>query len=309
MSFEPDATERTEENATKLNKRLIAMRGLPGSGKTTRVKALYHQLQEEYGHGPYIVSKDSLRILYPEATEKQIHRYQTDELYRLSAQKATPIIVDNTHMDPRSISQLEGFCRFHGYEFAVEEVPTPWYECIIRDYDRRQRGERYVGRSVIIQMAMRYGVFDLPIKPAILCDLDGTLARIEHRRHYVAGPGPKDWPGFFGQLHLDEPNLMLKEILYGLKERYTILYVSGRNSTYRQPTEAWLEKHGLDFHFALFMRGAQDHRDDDVIKQELYERYIKPYFDVHLAIDDRDRVVNMWRANGIECWQVAAGNF
>jgi predicted kinase len=305
MSFELPEDAPAEDSEATPKKRLIAMRGLPGSGKSTRVKALVREMD---GAG-YIVSKDSLRILYPEATEKHIHRLQTDELYRLSGAKVSPIIVDNTHMDPRSIQQLEGFCRFHGYEFQVEDVPTPWYECIMRDAHRKAEGERYVGRSVIIQMAQRYGVFEIPMRPTILCDLDGTLCRIEHRRHYVSGPGKKDWDGFMNELHLDEPRMMLKEILLDLKERYTILYLSGRKSIYRQPTEAWLEKHGLDFHFALYMRGAQDHRDDTEVKLELYERYVKPYFDVHLAIDDRTRIVNMWREQGIECWQVAPGDF
>jgi predicted kinase len=182
MSFELPEDAPAEDSEATPKKRLIAMRGLPGSGKSTRVKALVREMD---GAG-YIVSKDSLRILYPEATEKHIHRLQTDELYRLSGAKVSPIIVDNTHMDPRSIQQLEGFCRFHGYEFQVEDVPTPWYECIMRDAHRKAEGERYVGRSVIIQMAQRYGVFEIPMPdrtPPPLCVRAGQkgLGRFHER--------------------------------------------------------------------------------------------------------------------------------
>jgi predicted kinase len=287
-----------------LGKKLIAMRGLPGSGKSTLVRVF----ALAFG-GVAVVCKDTLRAENPGATEKQIHRLQTDELYRLAATDTPLIVVDNTHLDPRSTQQLAGFARFHGYDFGICEVPTPWLECIMRDAARKERGERYVGRSVIIQMAIRYGLFHMPVKPTIVVDLDGSLCDITHRRHFVAGPGKKDWVGFGAAIPDDTPSPMVAEVVKLLKEKYTILYVSGRNAQYRRATEEWLEKQGLDFHFALFMRGVTDFRDDEIIKEEIYNRYIKDHFDVKLVLDDRARVTNMWRRIGLECWQLAEGNF
>jgi hypothetical protein len=47
------------------------------------------------------------------------------------------------------------------------------------------------------------------------------------------------------------------------------------------------------------MRGATDRRPDTEIKREIYRKQIQPHYDVVLAIDDRKRVVKMWREEGI----------
>ena len=57
------------------------------------------------------------------------------------------------------------------------------------------------------------------------------------------------------------------------------------------------------------MRAAGDDRKDEIIKREIYNREIKPAFDVLCVLDDRDQVVRMWRAMGLTCLQVAPGDF
>ena len=57
------------------------------------------------------------------------------------------------------------------------------------------------------------------------------------------------------------------------------------------------------------MRQNSDRRPDDVIKAEIYETCIEPYYNVLYVFDDRDRVVKMWREKGLTCLQVAEGNF
>lgn len=42
---------------------------------------------------------------------------------------------------------------------------------------------------------------------------------------------------------------------------------------------------------------------------ELYERYVQPIGSVTAVLDDRARVVAMWRALGLTVLQVAEGNF
>lgn len=43
------------------------------------------------------------------------------------------------------------------------------------------------------------------MRPLYIFDLDGTLALIEHRLHFIQGP-KKDWRGFFGAVGDDSPN-------------------------------------------------------------------------------------------------------
>ena len=54
---------------------------------------------------------------------------------------------------------------------------------------------------------------------------------------------------------------------------------------------------------------ANDRRADDIVKGELLARMRADHFKPGLAIDDRRRVVDMWRSEGIVCAQVAEGDF
>ena len=59
----------------------------------------------------------------------------------------------------------------------------------------------------------------------------------------------------------------------------------------------------------LFMRKAGDRRDDSVIKKEMLVQLRIAGFNPVMVFEDRDRVVKMWRENGVRCMQVANGDF
>lgn len=48
---------------------------------------------------------------------------------------------------------------------------------------------------------------------------------------------------------------------------------------------------------------------DDIVKEEILLTKLVPDFNVVAFIDDRKRVVDMWRRNGFTVFQVAEGNF
>lgn len=142
----------------------------------------------------------------------------------------------------------------------------------------------------------------------IICDIDGTLADIEHRRHYVTSK-PKNWPAFQSLAHKDvpfEPIAVLVRSLATLAHR--IILCSGRGEQERVTTEAWLAKHQIT-HSKLYMRAEKDYRADDVIKEELLDRMLADGFRPQIVFDDRARCVALWRRRGIICAQVAEGNF
>lgn len=142
----------------------------------------------------------------------------------------------------------------------------------------------------------------------VIFDIDGTLADINHRRHFVTEK-PKNWPAFQASAHLDrcvEPLACLARSLPLLSHR--VILCSGRGEQERPVTEAWLTKHQIPFD-RLYMRAEKDYRADDVIKAELLARIIADGYRPELVFDDRNRVVAMWRAAGIVCAQVAEGDF
>jgi hypothetical protein len=89
-----------------------------------------------------------------------------------------------------------------------------------------------------------------------------------------------------------------------------VLLISGREEIYRGVTEYWLGTHGLlKYRLGLIMRAEKDNRPDEIVKRELYEQKIQPHYQVGLVLDDRNKVVKMWRELGLTCLQVAEGDF
>lgn len=143
---------------------------------------------------------------------------------------------------------------------------------------------------------------------AIIIDMDGTLSDCEHRRHFVSGE-KKDWKSFNESCSMDPPNDWCVSLACKLAACYDIIVVSGRNEEFREITQAWISKQGIPI-TDLFLRPDGDFRKDSVVKEEIYNKYIKNnYPNVAFCIDDRKQVVDMWRSLGLVCLQCAEGNF
>jgi phosphoglycolate phosphatase-like HAD superfamily hydrolase len=142
----------------------------------------------------------------------------------------------------------------------------------------------------------------------IVFDIDGTLANIEHRRHLVEAK-PKDWKAFNDGMMYDVPNDDVTDLLYLFYgQGHRIVLCTGRDADYRQTTIDWLEKHDIP-HDAIYMRKSKDRRGDDIIKVELLEEIRRDFGEPWLWFDDRNRVVNAIRAQGVRVMQVAPGDF
>jgi hypothetical protein len=138
----------------------------------------------------------------------------------------------------------------------------------------------------------------MPTLPkAVICDIDGTLARMVNR-------GPYDTSKYLD----DELVSIVHWAFARLSQGATRIICSGRSEDFREVTQQWLASHGITFD-CLLMRPAKDNRSDAVVKREMYEREIAGKYDVRLVLDDRSRVVNMWRELGLTCFQVAPGDF
>jgi hypothetical protein len=46
-----------------------------------------------------------------------------------------------------------------------------------------------------------------------------------------------------------------------------------------------------------------------VVKGELFDAHVRHRFNVRVSLDDRDRVVALWRRLGLPTWQVNYGDF
>lgn len=146
------------------------------------------------------------------------------------------------------------------------------------------------------------------MKQAIIVDIDGTLADCSHRLHFIKKK-PKDWVSFHGRVSLDEVNQWCERIVNRFfAHGDDVILISGRAHDSLDSTIRWLRWNHLWFS-EIYVREPGDYRDDHIVKKELYERHVKGKYDVLFVIEDRKRVVDMWRAEGLVCLQCADGNF
>lgn len=136
----------------------------------------------------------------------------------------------------------------------------------------------------------------------VIFDIDGTIADLDHRLHYVAN-FPKNYEKFHDECDKDapiEPVISLMIDMYA--SGYKVLLVSGRTDRVRDKTEAWLQRHMIPYH-GLHMRKDGDWRSDVIVKSEILDELLAAGHVVRFVVDDRTSVVNMWRERGLTCLQ------
>ncbi|MFE0334187.1 polynucleotide kinase, partial [Streptomyces sp. NPDC058955] len=227
--------------------------------------------------------------------------------------------VDNTHLTPHIPRRLKAALAGREATFVVHDfTAVPVDECVRRDAAR----ERSVGEEIIRVLAEKHAkatrggwrltddwlndrpavtpyVPDTALPSAVLCDIDGTLALRGDR-------GPYD----FTRCDLDLLNLPVREALRAFRASHQdrIVLLSGRSEDHRALTEAWLERYEVPYD-ELWMRASGDGRSDDLVKAELFDAHVRHRYAVRVSLDDRDRVVAVWRRMGLPTWQVNYGNF
>ena len=151
------------------------------------------------------------------------------------------------------------------------------------------------------------------MKNTIIFDLDGTLALIDKRREVSTKPNGKlDWGKFFNStnIKLDEPNLPVIKMAQLFSEQgFNIVILSGRSNKTETATRSWLSKNKVPFNKLIMRDSETDHFTPDwVLKKNMLDENLD-INDVFLVVDDRDRVVKLWRSLGLTTFQVAEGNF
>lgn len=132
-------------------------------------------------------------------------------------------------------------------------------------------------------------------------DIDGTLA--DHAG--IRGP--------FEEHKVYEDNVIesVASVLRCLVScYYPIIFVSGRTEECRVDTMRWLKNkvfNGEDRYIMLYMRQKGDHRNDAIVKKEIYEKFILPQYTIKGVFDDRMRVCRMLYENNIFCFNVNQG--
>jgi predicted kinase len=305
------------------NLKILVLSGVPASGKSTWAKSFLAK------NPNYVrVSRDDFRFmlrnqgLCENKIESMITSLQMNTI-KEALNKRLNVVIDDTNLREKYINPfIKAFNHRADFEFMLFDIS--YKKALERDNNR----ERKVGEEVLKRMYKNYEVFkdsfhfqnmpqlkreevakqfiegrviyDSKLKDCVICDVDGTLAIMN--RH------PFDWK----KVDKDYPN---KAVIDRINDHYRVgtrvVLMSGRDNSSRELTEKWLKENGINYH-ELHMRGdlykgdGDDYRKDNIVKEELYNEYIKDKYNVLVVYDDRQQVVDLWRSLGLDCFQVAA---
>lgn len=280
-------------------------RGLPASGKSS-----YARDKVKSGSDFIRVNRDDIRESFTVAGGKWNRNRENsaemirDCVIRESLALGKTVICDDTNLDPKVFEHLKSLAKQAGVNVKVIDFTDVGpQECIQRDLKR----ERSVGADVILNMYRRHLrpqpiVQDPALPHVIIVDLDGTLATIGDRDPYDDAKADMD--------HVNYPVASMVQGYLWARPDVSLVCMSGRDQgRSREATRRWLRLNDLEPH-SLVMREAGDTRADNVIKLELFNDYIRDQFFVEFVVDDRDKVVAMWRDElGLPTFQVNWGNF
>jgi predicted kinase len=298
---------------------LLILRGVPGCGKST----FAHQWLKE-GERRARVNRDDIRMQFfgketgvDENMVTQIEHQQVDMLLK----SGYSVVVDDTNIRHAYIKAFVKIASKYGVPVAVKQFDVDLKVAIERNAQRASRGGRDVPTHVIEKMHKSlkssgqftrkliedaWGATEIGqpyIRPVgaekvYLFDIDGTLAAMSDR-------SPFEW----SKVGDDDPRAqVILTAQAHAKAGFKIIVMSGRDGSCRNETTKWLDFYEVPFS-ALFMRAEGDMRKDNIVKQELFDQHIRDKYNVIAVYDDRDQVVDMWRAMGVDCFQVAPGNF
>jgi hypothetical protein len=132
--------------------------------------------------------------------------------------------------------------------------------------------------------------------PVAVIDIDGVLADVRHRLHFLESK-PKDWDSFFAGIP-DDPVLPEgRAVVERLAADHEIVYLTGRPESCRPPTEAWLSRNDLP-HARLIMRRAGDRRPARIAKPALLRDYASRGRAIGVVVDDDMQVCEALESAG-----------
>jgi len=282
--------------------KVILTQGLPASGKSTWAK---EQVKQK---GYKRINRDDLRAAVDPDWSKEKEKYIVacrNAMIMTALSAGLSVIVDDTNLNPYVEKEIRALVGDKATIEIKSFLDVPIETCIERDA-ARTIGQ--VGEKVIREMAKQIPTvkplprinpvvipYDSNLNDAIIVDVDGTLCLFDDSKN----PYDRDFEN-------DIPNIPVITMVRLFKNAHPfnkVIIVSGRNGKFKKVTEEWFKKHGVPYdHF--YIRHEKDMRGDTIIKKEIYDAFIKGKFNIAAVVDDRPKVVKMWRELGLFVFDV-----
>jgi predicted kinase len=201
------------------------------------------------------------------------------------------VIISDTNLSEKVRQKWKDWAFAFGYEYEEKIFHESWETLVKRNaqregglsesllWDQYLRFERQFGN--ILPYADEEGLRD-----TVIVDIDGTIASKGDR-------SPFDWV----KVSEDSPRDVILAMVESLGKKYEhVTFLSGRDGICYQQTKDWIDFFLDDTYFEwdLYMRQVGDTRKDWVIKDELYETFVKGQYNVKAVFDDRLQMIRHW---------------
>lgn len=296
---------------------IIVLKSCPAAGKSTWAKQKVSQDPDNW----CIINNDQIRnmcnsSIYSPEYEKLISKFRLN-MISTALKFNKNVIVDNVNADEKHFKEICRLAREVNLDIKVYEKHfyIDLQEAILRDSKRI--GKECVGEKVITNFWNKLGKENFKnYKPkeeifyknktinkleqnkllphCIILDLDGTVSLLNGRDPYNAFTCDRD--------SANEFVVKLAKLYYS--DNHELIFCSGREDKYREQTIRFLQDHFYEYDYQLFMRSSEDFRSDDIIKEEIYNKYIKDRYYVEVVVDDRLRVCRLWHKLGLNLLRV-----
>jgi len=300
-------------------KTLTILIGPPASGKTTYALEQVRKNSDNLKR----VNMDDLRFMatnykYTRENEQYIFNLRNMAI-RSALKRGFDVISDDTNLPGKTRKGLHKIAEEIGNVTVNEkffDISLP--EALRRDANRtksvgddivKKFYKKYINRNFKLNPPTYYPpvksenfntlIQDTSLPKAIMCDIDGTAAKMVTR-------GPYEWD----KVKEDIVNTPVIEIIRKFyKDGYKILFLTAREGQAEELTREWLTENDVPYH-KLFIKPSHDSRKDTINKREIFDKNIRDRYNVLFVMDDRDQVVKLWRDEiGLTCLQVDWGNF
>lgn len=301
-------------------RKLILCRGIQASGKSTWAKAW---VKEDPEHRVRFNNDDIRNMLgdYWVPSREHIVTYMKQAFIKSAMANGYNIVIDNMNLNPKEVAWYQTMVASdeseYIYEIEYKDFFIPVEECIRRDAMREQP----MGAKVIKDTWRRYQTFiikenikkslenkvkyvtGLPI--AIIVDMDGTLSLNTTGRPFY-GDGAAE--GMLTDIENGAVVTSVRAMCDGIDAELIVL--TGREDTpeIRKATYDWLDEHYL-LPDKLLMRPKGDYSPAQECKRAIYKKYIEGNYNVLAVFDDSQKCVDMWREEGLTCFQPNDGKF
>jgi NEDD4-binding protein 2 len=139
-----------------MSKTLIIMRGLPGSGKSTRAR----ELQEKgviHSTDTYFTNPLTGEYKFDFEKTKEYHQNNLEDAIESMEAGISPVIIDNTNTQRWEFQKYLDAAEEFGYDVKIETLdPTNYSEDFTKELAERQKKTHNVPEQVIIDMLKRW---------------------------------------------------------------------------------------------------------------------------------------------------------